>query len=374
MSSWFSVPAHRFRAVLIAFAIILLGGVLIAAWQALVPFFLGLALMYVLMPLVNFFDRHAPKVMQRRHWSRPVAILLAYIVVFGILAGLLAGFVPVVVDQAKVLIKAVPRYYLKLEDLLTYDLRVWLDQIPSNIADMVNANLEKATSTVMDGIQKGLGFTFRTVTQTISFVIGMVIVPFWLFYVMNDSDKARRAFYQLIPQKAREDVRAISTIINRVLSAYVRGQALLCVVVGVLALIVLFSLGVDFALVLGTVAGITEVIPVFGPYMGAIPAILIALADEPIKALWVALAYAAIQQVENIFLVPRISGNAVRFHPAVVMVIIVMGSQVAGIWGMLLGVPLAATVRDVFKYLYLRTTERGATPEMALECLREGIL
>ena len=72
----------------------------------------------------------------------------------------------------------------------------------------------------------------------------------------------------------------------------------------------------------------------------------------------------------NIFLVPRISGNAVRFHPAVVMVIVVIGAEVAGVWGLLLSVPLSAIVRDVFRYLYLRTTERGATPEAALEILR----
>jgi predicted PurR-regulated permease PerM len=374
MSSWWSVPAHRYRAFLVVLMTGLLFGLLAAAWTALVPFFLGLALMYVLFPMVNLLDRHAPRVMQRRRWSRPVAIVLSYIVVFGVVGGLLAGFVPVVVDQGTVLVKAVPRYYLKLENLVTIDYQAWLDQIPDGIAKMVSANLESAAATVMDAVRKGLSFTFRTVTQTISFVIGMVIVPFWLFYVMNDAEKARRGFYQVIPQKAREDVRAIVKIVNGVLSAYVRGQALLCVVVGVLALIVLFSLGVDFALVLGTIAGITEIIPVFGPYMGAIPAVLIALAEQPIKALWVALAYLGIQQIENLFLVPRISGNAMRFHPAVVMVIIVIGSQVGGIWGMLLGVPLSAIVRDLFKYLYVRTTERGATPEMALECLREGIL
>lgn len=372
--SWFAVPAHRYRAILILLMAVLLIGLLWTAWAALVPFFLGLMLMYVLLPLVNLMDRHAPPLLRRKRWSRPIAILIAYIIVVGVLAGLLAGFVPLLLDQGKVLISAVPRYYQRLESLITIDLDVWLAKIPKPIADLVRTNIEKAGGVVMDAIQTGVGFTFRTVTQTISFVIGMVIVPFWLFYVMNDYEKTRRSVYQLIPQKAREDVRSIVRIVDQVLSAYVRGQAVLCVVVGVVALIVLLIFGVDFALVLATIAGVTEIIPVFGPYIGAVPAILMALAEKPINALWVGLAYAGIQQLENMVLVPRISGNAVRFHPAIVMVIIVVGSQVAGIWGMLLGVPLAATLRDVFKYLYLRTTERGATPQMAFESLREGIL
>jgi predicted PurR-regulated permease PerM len=371
---WFAVPAHRVRAVLILLVALLAVWLLVKAWAALVPFFVGLVLMYVLLPLVNLIDRHSPAFLRRKRWSRPIAILITYAIVIGVVAALLSGFLPTLFDQGSVLVSAIPRYYLKLENLITVDLRDWLDEIPDPVAEFINTNLERAQTVLTEGIQKGLGATFRTVTETISFVIGMAIVPFWLFYVMNDSEKTRRSLYQMIPQKAREDVHSIACLIDQVLSAYVRGQAILCLVVGLLALIVLLIFGVDFALVLATVAGLTEVIPIFGPYIGAIPAILLALTEKPINALWVALGYAAIQQIENAFLVPRISGNAVRFHPAVVMVIIVIGSQVAGVWGMLLGVPLAAAFRDVFKYLYLRTTERGTTPSMAMESLRGGLL
>ncbi|NLG50787.1 MAG: AI-2E family transporter, partial [Chloroflexi bacterium] len=191
-----------------------------------------------------------------------------------------------------------------------------------------------------------------------------------LFYVLNDADKVRRGFYDLIPEAAREDVRCIISIIDGLLSSYVRGQLLLALLVGLMATIALLILGVDLALLLGTFAGIFEMIPILGPYLGAIPAILMALLNRPITAFWVAVTFFAIQQFENVFLVPRISGNAVRFHPALVMIVLVVGSEVAGLWGMLLALPLAAILRDVFRYLYLRTTERGATPEMALEFLR----
>jgi predicted PurR-regulated permease PerM len=162
--------------------------------------------------------------------------------------------------------------------------------------------------------------------------------------------------------------------VDGLLGSYLRGQLLLCLIVGGMATIALILLGIDAALLLGTIAGVLELIPILGPYMGALPAVLIALVKEPILALWTALAFAAIQQIENLFLVPRISGNAVRFHPALVMVIVLMGSQLAGLWGLLVAVPVAAMIRDVYAYLYLRTTERGATPEMALETLRARTL
>ena len=141
--------------------------------------------------------------------------------------------------------------------------------------------------------------------------------------------------------------------------AYIRGQLLLCLLVGLMATSALLILRVDLAVLLGTFAGVFEIIPILGPYLGAIPAVLIALLKRPILALWVALAFFLIQQIENIFLVPRIAGRAVRFHPAVVMIIVVVGSQVAGLLGILVAVPVAAIIRDVFKYLYLRTSEQG---------------
>ena len=370
MPTWFSSSAQRYRVVLIGALLAFCIGILVAAWTALVPFFLGLILAYLFLPAVNFFDSHAPRLLRSRRWSRPLAILLVYIVAVGLVAGVLSFFIPVVSGQAKLLGQIAPGLLRRVERLFAIDIDAFLEAIPEDIRTAVDANVRKATQTVVDAIQLGLEVTIRTLFQTVAFIMGMVIIPFWLFYVLNDEAKARRAFYGLIPQGAREDVRCIMAIVDRLLSAYIRGQFLLCLLIGVMTTVALLALGVDFALLLGTVAGIFEVIPIFGPYIGAIPAVLIALLERPILALWVALSFTAIQQIENVLLVPRISGRAMRFHPALVMVVVIVGAEVAGLWGLVLAVPLAAMIRDVFQYLYLRTTERGATPEMAMEYLR----
>ena len=244
-----------------------------------------------------------------------------------------------------------------------------MERIPPEISDPINTNIEKALGTLGDAIQKGVGGTLKTLWNTVSFIIGMAIIPFWLFYMLNDNRHIKRSLYTLVPEQARADVRNIEQIVDSLLSSYLRGQLLLCLLVGSMATIVLLIFGVDMALLLGTFAAVFEIIPILGPYLGAIPAVLIVLLTNPITALWVALSFAGIQQIENIFLVPRISGNAVRFHPALVMMLVVIASQLAGIVGMLFMVPLVAMLRDVFRYLYLRTTERGATPVMALENL-----
>jgi len=370
MPAWFASPAHRSRFILVIALVAVVTGILLAAWAALVPFFLGAMLAYLLMPAVNFLDYHAPRPMRNRGWSRPVAIIITYVAVLALVAGVLAYFVPVISGQFEVLVKAFPGYIERIDRLFTVDVQALIERIPPEIQDAVNSNISKAIDTLVSALQKGVSATLRTVSQTVSFIIGLVIVPFWLFYVLRDSSKMQQTFYGMIPEKAQDDVRNVMKIIDDLLSAYIRGQLLLCLLVGVMATAALVILGVNFALLLGTLAGIFEVIPILGPYLGAIPAILMALVDRPRAALWVAISFAAIQQIENIFLVPRISGNAVRFHPALVMVIVVVGSQVAGLWGLLVAVPIAAIVRDVYHYLYLRTTERGATPNKAFEMFR----
>jgi predicted PurR-regulated permease PerM len=369
--SWLSSPALRKRAILTTVLIVILFTILVSAWTALLPFFMGSVLAYILLPLVNYIDNHTPKFMRRTPWSRPLAILLVYIIGIALMAGVIAYFVPVVRNQGQYFIDQVlPNYFERLQRIMTYDFSALLAQIPPEIQTTVNTSLERAAATVLSTIQRAIEVTITTVSQTISFILGLVIVPIWLFYVLNDEQKIRRGVLQWVPEGAREDVRCILALMDDLLGSYIRGQIILSLIVGIMSTIVLLIFQIDLAILLGTFAGIFEVIPILGPYIGALPAVLIALLKRPILALWVALAFWGIQQVENLFLVPRIAGAAVRFHPALVMIIIVVGSQVAGLLGIFMAVPLSAMARDIFKYLYLRTTESGATPQMALESVR----
>lgn len=373
MPSWFSSPSQRNRVILVTAVVTLVVVVIIAAWAAIVPFMLGMIVTYIILPAVNWLDAHAPRLLQRKSISRPLAIIIVYLLMLGLFVGLMAFFIPAVLAQAKGFGNSLPRYLEQLEQLFVYDISGFLERVPPEISEPLNANIERAMDTLVNAIQKGVGGTLRTLWQTVSFVIGLAIVPFWMFYVLNDHRRIKRSIYALLPEAVREDVRNIENLVDSLLSSYVRGQLILCVVVGSLATIVLFIFGIDLALLLGTFAGIFEIIPILGPYLGAIPAVLIVFLTEPINALWMALSFAGIQWVENTFLVPRITGNAVRLHPALVMLLVVIASQLGGIVGMFVVVPLAAILRDVVSYLYLRTTERGATPALAMESIKARI-
>jgi len=370
MGSWLAVPTNRVRLVLVSLVILVVAWVVIAAWAALVPFVFGLLVAYILLPVVNWLDDHAPRFLRRRTLARPLAIIVVSLVVIGIFVGMMAFFIPAVIEQGKVFGQAVPRYLDQLEQLYLYDFADFMERIPAEISDPINTNIERAIGTLADAIQKGVGGTIKTLWDTVSFIIGVAIIPFWMYYVLNDNRRLKRGFYAIFPEAVRADLGNIERIVDSLLSSYLRGQLLLCVLVGVMATIVLAIFRVDMALLLGTFAAVFEIIPILGPYLGAIPAVLIVLLTNPVNAIWVALSFAGIQWIENTFMVPRISGDAVRLHPALVMILVVIASQLAGVVGMLFVVPLAAVFRDVVRYLLLRTTERGSTPALAMENLR----
>jgi predicted PurR-regulated permease PerM len=369
MPSWLGTTQQRYRAFLIAMLSIVLLAVMRKAHAALVPFFLGFILAYLLVPLVDFFDRHSPRFLKKWKLSRRLAIILVYLLALGGITGMLAYFIPALTAQSQEFARELPNYVQVIDKLLTVDMKELLERIPDGISDAVETTVQNAVVTLGETLRRGVEGTVRTLWQTLGFIIGVLIIPIWLFYVLNDTDRLRRAVKRMIPEKMDADVRNIVAIVDGLLSAYVRGQLLICLLVGLMVTILLLAFRINMALLLGTLAGFFEVIPFLGPWIGAIPAVLIAFLRSPITALWVALGFFAIQQIESNLLSPRITGRAVRFHPAIVMVVVVVGSEVAGLLGVLLAVPVSAVARDVYQYLYLRTTERGATPEMAMETL-----
>jgi predicted PurR-regulated permease PerM len=298
--------ARRNRLILWAVLFLLVGGVIWAARGVLLPFVLGLVLAYLLFPVVNWLDRHMPARLHAWRVARPLAILLTYLLVLLLVAGIIAFFVPLVIDQVNILIENWPA----LTDRVgTWGTRGWgwynsavesLERFSPTWKDTIENSLKGLAAEVLTVAQEGVVATVRTMSSTISFIIGLVVIPFWLFYILHDESQVKE---------------------------------------GVL---------------------------------GAIPALVVALLSEPRSAIWVAIAFFAIQQVENLVLVPRVAGESVKLHPALVMVVLVVGNELAGFWGMLIAVPVTGVIRDVFKYLYLRFLDEPLAPEEAMTSIRAG--
>jgi len=363
-------PARRNRLILIVLLLLLVCWMLYVAKSALLPFIIGLVIAYLVLPLVHFLDCRMPSRLRDRNLSRPLSILIVYLIVILFIAGTFAFLIPPVVRQGQVLWKQMPQLAAKGRALGAEWLGRYQEAIPLEIQQRIQSNLEKLAGTIGQAVQEGSVRTVSFISSTVGFFLGVLVIPFWLFYILNDEAKVRESALDLIPDRIEPDLLNILRIMDDIFSAYIRGQLILCLFIGTLATIGLLIAGVDFALLLGLIAGAFEILPFVGPILGAIPALIVAALQSPMTALWALVVFIIIQQIENLFLVPRIAGESVKLHPALIMVVLVVGGEALGLWGMLLAVPLTAVIRDVFKYLYLRFSDEKVSPGEAMARVR----
>jgi predicted PurR-regulated permease PerM len=196
---------------------------------------------------------------------------------------------------------------------------------------------------------------FRQITtktlNIFSNIVSIVLIPIYTFYFLKDTQFFRRKVLKSIPKGIRDQVINISRDIDNLLSRFIRGQLIIAMIVGVLSIIALVVLKVQFAFLIGTIAGVTNIIPYFGPIIGAIPAIIVALLDEPMKAIWVIIAFFIIQQTESAILSPKIVGESVGLHPVFVILVLLIGGELFGVIGLIFAIPIAASIKIILNHL-----------------------
>ena len=338
------------------------------ARSALVPYIIALALAYLMLPAVNWVESLLQKLFRGRGRAaaRIIAIFLVYLLTAGLVVLFFSLVVPVIAQQFQVLWDSRDQLIAQGE-ALAVDIVAWYQRsVPVDIQTQVANLAQQAGGSLARGLQAGITSTLGFVTDTFGFVLGLVVIPFFLFYVLYDRAKVMHGALNLIPARFRADTLNLIRVVDDILSAYIRGQLLLCLFIGVMATVGLTVLGVRFPAVLGLMAGVFEILPFIGPILGLVPAVIVAVIQAPLLGLWTLLLFLGIQQAENLFLVPRISGRAVQLHPAAIMVVLVLGNQIAGFWGLVLAVPVTAVIRDVFKYLYLRLQDNPVSPREAM--------
>lgn len=329
---------------------------------ALFPFFLGVAIAYVIAPAVGWIAGLMPFRHRDPHLARGFAILILYAGVLGAGTGLGFLFVPQAIDEIQQFSDGLPNTI----DAVQERIQDWYDEyVPAEHHDRVEGWLTDFGDAAGDF---GAGLAPDVVSffgDTFTIIIGYLTIPLWLYFTLKDHPRGVRSFIGMFPPEWRHDVRNVLGIADAVLRNYIRAMLIQGLIIGTMVYVALELLDVDYPLGLAIIAGVTEMVPIIGPIIGAVPAILVALADDPIKALWVALAFLAIQQIENNLIVPKIQGDFLRMHPGVIIVLLVLAGAIGGFILVILIVPLAAFFRDVYQYVYLRVG--NVEPDHALD-------
>lgn len=330
---------------------------LFVAASALVPFAVGGVIGYALLPVVERLAAVLP--IRREGLRRGVAVLLVYLIFGGAFGYAMWILVPILANQVTSFIEAVPDNVAAISQSLSHLFEEYRTRVPVETQTQVDSYLQGAGDTVRSAISASVQRSLQIVTGTVSILFGYLVVPFWLFYVLKDRPGLQQGALRTTPPSLRDDVRYASLMVDHVIGRYIRAQLLLGVVVGAAVGVSLSLLGVGLAAGLGVWAGITELVPIIGPWIGAVPGLLIVAATEPGLLLPVALVYFMVQQLENQLLVPRLQGEATDISAGLVVLLLVVGGAAFGFVGLVVAVPASAILRELFWYLDRRL--RGAS-------------
>ncbi len=329
--------------------------------SVLLPFVIGLILSYLLQPIINWLEVLLPP---HRKWQQPKRVLLVLLcfLVMAALLGLFSYYIAAAVIHALVVILENAPQYMAAALQAVHGLFAGLrSQFPPEIQVQIDNILIDIGTEVGSLIRNSLLNSVTSIPQTFSLIIGFGSLPLFLFYLLKEPKKMSQGFYAVFPSWLAIHIRNVVSILENVVGRYVRAQLMLGVVVGYFSFIGLLILKLPFAPVLAAVAGVGELVPTIGPWIGGSVAVVITLAVFPDKAVWVAFVFFIVQILENTLLVPRIQGGYLRLHPAVLIILLVLGTYVAGIWGILLAGPTAATVIELVKYIRNNIEQRAAT-------------
>ena len=349
------------RVALLAVATVILGIILYAGREALGPFIVGLLLVYLFAPPVERLARLG--------LPRSLAILLVYAGAGVLVIGGLNLTLRPLVDQIRLFASDLPglvdRLRLELERIGAVYQGL---ELPAGIRDAVDDWLAQLAAGDIGFDPVVLLPVLRATTGFLATAFAFLIIPVWAFYLLKDRPALFRAFQASVPAEWRPDVDAVMSIVGRVFGSWIRGQVLLGLAVGVATFVGLLVLGalVDpifsrFAVLLAVIAGLFELLPIIGPIIAAVPAILLAATAGVDAAGAALLLYLGIQQLENNLLVPKIQGEATDLHPSAVMLALVVGGAVGGLLGAILALPIAAAARDVYRHLFHRLSAPATT-------------
>ncbi len=329
---------------------------LLLLWQA--PSVLSVLLGGLALALVLSFPVRLLTNVMRRSF----AITLSFLGAIALLALLMAGLVPVLVEQLGALIDAAPGIAQQLDERVPslLDALSRRGLLPGSPEEFVNTLKENLLSGIQGTARRLLGSLGGLVSGALNTVVALFGMAFVAAYLLADARSMQARVLQLSPGNYRHDVQALIVAFSDTLSRYLVGLGISLAVQGALSAIALAVLGVPYALLLGVWVAITALVPFLGAWLGAIPALLLALTVSPTRALLTAVLFLLIQQLEGNVLTPRLQSEAVRVHPILVFLAVIAGGELAGIMGIVFAVPALAVCRVLYDFFSVRLRVQDA--------------
>lgn len=340
----------RLRVVLTILAALLFFAVKEVYW----PVIVSLIITFILAPVRDVIQKGLTRFVHRKI-PVDISILLSFVVLIGVLVIMTNSIVKPLISQLNLLANNFSTIVGR-----TYELVIQLesDQAPFYIPDQVKAIINETFIKISNYGIDGVTNLVKSVFVIAGTVVEFFVVPFITFYFMKDGTKMMNAFVGIYPEEYRRHLHAYFSELHHVLSRYIRGQLLMSCIIATLTSCGMWLMDVPYPLVIALIAAITEWIPVIGPIVGAVPAILLGATVSPALALKVLVFYVIVQQLDGHLILPQVMGKVIRIHPVVIVISLLIGGILFGVAGMILTVPMVAVLQVTSEHLWFFSSYR----------------
>lgn len=362
MSSTKELIRKHWQLIVFVLGLLFVLGLVWALRNVLLPFIVGFILASLILPIIKWVEKHflsAGKKPKLTQLKRVTIILVIYLLSLAVIGAIIFYIIAVMGKSLLAMAQDAPQIITNGLAAITDWLKSFKILSSPSIQQQIDVYSAQAGVALGNALKDLLTNSLEIVKSSSGMILGFVIMPIFIFFILKDWNSLRDHFYESLPTWAQKHTKNILAILQNVVGRYIRGQLFLALAVGICAAILLFSMRIQFALPLAVFAGLTEMVPMIGPWLGGGLGILVTLATAPEKVIWVALGYLIIQLLENNLLVPKIQGSQMEIHPAFIIILSVLGAYFAGILGFIIILPLTMTVIGLFKYF--RTSARNSS-------------
>lgn len=311
------------------------------------PLIISLFLYYMLNPLFRVLMKIK---VYKWHMKRGIASLVVVIGLVLIVVGGISALIPSVLNELNQVIHWLPQAAKESQKMIQeISEHPWVRKLHlSTYYGQINDQVSKYVRQIVTGLTSSAGTIIGTITST---VIVAITVPVMLFYMFKDGNRLVPSVQKLFPENSRDEVGELLRKMSQTLSSYISGQAIECLFVAIATSIGYLIIGQPLAVVLGVVAGIANMIPYVGPYIGITPSLMVSIAVDPEKIIWVIVVVVIVQQIDGNIIYPNIIGKTLQIHPLTIIMLLLAAGNIAGIPGMILCIPCYAVVKTVVTYL-----------------------
>ncbi|TWL44336.1 AI-2 transport protein TqsA [Bacillus paralicheniformis] len=335
--------------------------IIVFASTLFTPILIAGILYFIFNPIVRFLEKKLP---------RTLSILLIYLAFVALIVFVLSSVGPVFTKQVTDLFNSIPSYVKQIQifikQMSNSQWFTWMMNQDFVSVAKIESSIGEYLTSLPENITGSLSSVFGVVTNI---AITSVTVPFILFYMLKDGNRFPNLAVKILPDKYKNEGLKIFKDLYETLAAYIQGQLIVCMFVGTACFIGFWIAGVKYALILGVIIAVTNIIPYVGPFLGATPAVIIAFLDSPTKALIALIIVVAVQQTDGNLLSPLIIGRRLNTHPLTIILLLIGAGSFGGILGMILAVPAYALLKaftlNIVRLVRLRQRYKKETAENA---------